>query len=305
MMNSNLCKEIQSHFALKSSEGAHEITSLNSENRAWSFSYYNKYGVFMQYDGDPVSEAFAGAEVHDQTVTLERFGTFRVIMLSCEDNSVRNSFATICEDFISPEKNRRTALKSPLTWWKNWKELLGNAQSEKMVYDIIAELMAVVKLYKENRKPYWTASKMNSHDIEMIDEEISYEVKSTINKSKSQIHISSQHQLLSDRDLYIVFTRLESSEQGKSIDELLVELAAYDKDVVSTYNKYLENKGLKFGNHQRKHDKYRVLERRLYKVDSSFPKITQKEFAGEKFPDNIVHIEYDINLDGLVYENWN
>ena len=50
--------------------------------------------------------------------------------------------------------------------------------------------------------------------------------------------------------------------------------------------------------------KYKILEKRKYLVDSSFPQITDNSFKGDKLPNNIIRIEYVVNLDGIDYESW-
>ena len=107
-----------------------------------------------------------------------------------------------------------------------------------------------------------------------------------------------------EKPLYLVFTRLEESAHGKSIDDLLKEISKYTPDSIPAYESYLKERGYPFGNHKRKMRKYVLLERRKYLVDESFPSITANSFPDGKKPDNITHIEYDIDLESLSYEEW-
>lgn len=48
--------------------------------------------------------------------------------------------------------------------------------------------------------------------------------------------------------------------------------------------------------------KYKLHEARKYKIDKDFPSITVNNFKGDKIPEGIVKIVYDVDLNGLEYE---
>ena len=303
-MKSKIRSEIEQYFALKTGNGAYSITSVGEESPAWAFRQGTEYGVLMLYDGDDIAESFSGATIKSQVVNLDDSKNRSALILSCREKELRNEFSLICEDFVAPGVNgleRKKILDDPLQWWRRWRGLLGDSVREKLVYDIVGELSAVLKLFQMGEKPYWSASKLNSHDIELNSR--SYEVKSTLKKETSQVHISSQFQFKADKPLYLAFTRLEESLTGKSIDNLIDAIRKYDPGRISEYNQYLEEHGFEQGNHFRK-TKYVVLERNLYRIDDSFPKITEDMFKDNKIPDGIAHIEYDVSLDGIPHENW-
>ena len=50
--------------------------------------------------------------------------------------------------------------------------------------------------------------------------------------------------------------------------------------------------------------KYKLLEKRKYEVDDSFPQITQANFKEGRYPDAITHIQYTVDLDGIEYTSW-
>ncbi len=301
---SNIINEIRNRFALGTNSGAYLLESVGYDFRAWVSRSGHTYGVFFEYDGPPVSENFSGAVLCDDLLQVENEGYIRVLKLSASNRNLRNEFALICEDFVSPGVNgekRKQVKRDPVAWWKRWRDLLGNAQSSKLVYDIVAELSAVLKLCEENKNPYWSAARLNSHDIELTN--AAYEVKSTLKKGVTQVHISSQFQLSSEKPLYLIFTRLEKSEHGISVDDMLGKISLYQPEMIPEYNDYLERIGLRLGNHMRM-EKYVVLERRKFFINDEFPKITEKIFKSEKIPKNIVHIEYDVSLEGVQFENW-
>lgn len=303
-MKNKIRSEIEQYFALKSGDGAYYITSAGEDFPAWAFRQGTEYGVLILYDGDDISESFSGATIRSQVVSIDDSNNKNALILSCREKELRNEFSLVCEDFVSPGVNgvaRKRILNDPIQWWGRWRALLGDAVRDKMVYDIVGELAAVLKLFQLGEKPYWSASKLSSHDIELDNK--SYEVKSTLKKDTSQVHISSQFQFKSEKPLFLVFTRLEESLAGKSIDDLIEELRQYDTGRIGEYNRYLEEHGFESGNHFRK-IRYSILERNLYRIDERFPRITEDMFKGDKFPNGITHIEYDISLEGIPYENW-
>ena len=306
-MKSAVRNEIMQYFALRSGNSAYVIDSVGKDYPAWVIRKNGIFGVFVLYEGQDVYEAFAGATLHNEKLTIEGAGDQNVLMLTSANNNLRNEFAVICEDFVvvgDHGEKRLSITDNPLGWWAKWKSLLGDAESSKMVFDIVGELWAVLKLFELGRAPYWSASKLNSHDIELLDgSEESYEVKSTLNKTKSEIHVSSQFQFDSEKTLYLVFTRMEESESGLCIDDLMEKIEKADPHRIAEYNSYLETHGFGKGNHYRK-KKYVILERSKYVVDDAFPRITTNSFKENILPQGITHLEYTVSLDGLSHENW-
>ncbi len=304
MLTKGIRKEIDNFFALKSSKGAYAISSLGRSFPAWVITTDDEYGVCIDYEGENINESFSKVSIRNSELLINGKDKHKALLLTCTDFSYRKEFSFICEEFVFPGErgeNRAELLSHPLNWWRRWKELMGNTQKNKMVYDVVGELSALLKLLSSKDDPYWSATGLSTHDIETST--ASYEVKSSIVKDRSVIHVNSQFQLQSGRPLYLIFTRLEESLSGDSIDDLMGEIKKYDLNNISAYEEYLSQKGFKPGNHSRK-IKYSILERRKILVNSEFPKITEDMFKEEKYPSHITHIEYDVDLDGLDYENW-
>lgn len=302
----DLRKEIESRFAHQTDYAAYQLKTISQDYPGWVMrSSYGEYGVAVEYEGVDISEDFAGAFLSKRLFSIKESDERSYLFLSCHNNNLRNQFSVLCSDFLEPGPDgskRNEIINDPLVWWERWKELLGNKEAEDIIYDIIGELSALLKLCVLDRTDaFWTASQMNTHDIEM--EDMSYEVKSSIKKEISKIHVSSQFQLKSEKPLFLVFTRLEESKTGDSIDDLLTKLSHYQYEKVQQYNEYLEKKGLKSGNHGRKR-KFRILERRKYIIDESFPLVRDDLFKAGKLPEAISHLEYDLSLTGIDYEKW-
>lgn len=96
---------------------------------------------------------------------------------------------------------------------------------------------------------------------------------------------------------YLLFFRFEISDSGISVQNMidkLVGVGVEEEDIEHTLKK------LKYpeGSHIRAIT-YKLLEAKIYKVDSEFPKITLESFKGNKLPDHISGITYTLNLEGL------
>ena len=51
-------------------------------------------------------------------------------------------------------------------------------------------------------------------------------------------------------------------------------------------------------------DTFKVLEKRKYEVNDSFPRIVRESFKGNHVPDQIVQIQYTIDLSGMESTEW-
>lgn len=299
----NIKEEICNIFALQAGNYAYNIRSIETKYKAWAYRYNNEFGVAIEYYGEAIAEEFSNAYLESKVILIDG-ENINALALFSNDEMFRNKFAVICAEFIDPGingKNRRNILREPLIWWKEWKLLIGNSNKEKKIYDVVGELITLCKLFKNGEKPIWSAINLNSHDIQTTNAD--YEVKTTLQKEKTQIHISSQFQLCLEKPLYLIFNRLEESFAGVSVNGLILEIEKFDSKQAAVYNKYIENIGFKKGSHYRD-KKYILLESRKYLIDENFPKIISTCFKNDKIPEGIDHIEYDVNLQRLEFENW-
>lgn len=291
-----LIEEIRTHFASQV-QGIRMLKCLPADYKAYSFRQGVEYGVAI--------ETTIGKEVYEEAaqITIKTFNNLGVkyIALSCCDESFRNEFANFGANFVYPGdngENRRIVLSSPLNWWDGWIGMLGNKVGGKKSYDTIAEMMALEELFKKDNTIKWTASQAGSHDLE--SDSHSYEVKSTIMKSEATVTISSQFQLDSVRPLQLWFYRMEASEQGVSINDMIKKLIAtgYDENLIESQ---LGKRGFMLGSSIRDR-KYVLLEKRKYTVDDHFPRIVESSFKNNVYPKNIIKILYTIDLEGIDYD---
>lgn len=298
-----LLKEIREYFASLPTLGAMEIQSLVKEYPAYVVRIPDGYGVAIEVDnGLEISEKFNSVRLQTSFMTLDGNRNNYLILRSAFEE-FRYEFASMCAEFVDPGENgenRESLIADPYSWWAKWKELLGNTNRDQRVYNVIAEMIVLNHKFLTDKSTEWASTRMGSHDIECSDE--SCEVKSTIKRYGADVIISGQHQLEHYKRLYLYFCRLEESLEGVSINDLRAKLIenGYDQGKL---DRELEMQGLERGSSAR-NKKYKLLEKRKYEVDDSFPRIVQESFKGNKYPDAITHIEYTVNLDGIYYTVW-
>lgn len=295
--------EIREGFASTKNLGAREITLLPEAYSGYVIRTPDGYGVAVETDEKmEVSERFNSCKFRTCKLCIDGKAK-NYLVLSSSFEEYRYEFASLCAEFVEPGedgKNRNSLLHHPYEWWKKWKELIGNTSREQMVYNVIAEMMVLLRKIREDSTTQWAASRSGSHDIECADE--SCEVKSTIKRYGATVTISGQHQLEHEKRLWLYFCRLEESLEGVSINDMKEQLISEGYDP-GKLEMELEKQGFERGANIR-NKKYKILEKRKYEVDESFPKITRESFKGEKIPDSVIHIEYTVDLDGLEYTTW-
>ena len=215
----------------------------------------------------------------------------------------RYEFASLCAELLDPGKDgkeRQKLLANPLEWWKRWRDLVGNDIKERAIYSIIAEMRVLEHKLLTDPSAEWTATRMGSRDIE-CDDEIC-EVKSTSKRYGAEIKIAGQHQLNHKKPLFLYFLRMEESGEGVSVNDMKHRLVAagYDSGKLEME---LQHQGLEHGASIR-NKKFKILEKRKYVVDESFPCITRESFKGNCLPSGITQIIYTVDLDAVSYTAW-
>lgn len=299
----NLFEEIKTNWDHDIFNNWQKILSLKDSYSAWTIKTYDCYGVAVPYEGEDVREDFSNATIHCEYVDIcgEKK---KILALFSKKSAYDSAFANLCLDFVNPGENgefRAALLKDPVGWWNSWKELLGNVSIDERVYDVIGEL-AVLKYYAEKGyDPVWNGPSQSSYDIETGD--FFVEVKSSINRTKKEVTISSIYQLSNlEKDLYLVFCTFELTDShGVSINSLVEDLKSIGYNVAAI-NELLEKKGFGLGKSVRKkqfllHSMYR------YAVDEAFPKVIEQSFKGDVLPKGINDVSYTVDLSGLDAEN--
>jgi hypothetical protein len=300
-----LKQAIENNWKSDISGNIQDIAALKATGYpAWTVKFDEAYGVAIPYyNGEEINETFANARIRSSVITTEDNTQKSVLILTTEVESIRKPFAALCEALVDPGDNgsiREQIVSSPVNWWKDWKELLGNRNIDARIYDTLGELCALKYAVLNGEDAFWNGPDGSSYDIET--ESRFLEVKSTVVRTKRQITVSSQFQLYPHKPLYIVFCEFEPTIlTGLSIDSIINEFEQIGYNVDSL-NAKLEMKGFEKGMSSRKKT-FIMHEMLLYKVDESFPKITPESFVGGVMPHGIVDVSYVADLSDLPSTN--
>ena len=302
-----LYAEIKKWFSTEKESGYWELETLPKKYPAYVVKDYWGYGVaiIMKKKELVINEMFSNCYFFtERKMILGK--ECNVLYFLCRDYGYYIEFASICAQLVDPgEKGeeRNKINRNPLDWWNNWKNLIGNATLTKQVYSIIAELMVLEYLFKKDKTVVWTGAKGGTNDIE--NEKQGFEVKSTVKREGYVFTASSEFQMITSKTkkLSLFFCRMEKSPAGLSIDEMIKRLAelGYEKANLEHDLQYL---GLPIGNSARK-EKYKIIEKRVYKVTKSFPRIVPESFKNNVIPKGITHIVYNVDLGAIKnYTSW-
>ncbi len=273
----------------------------NTEFPAWTVKFPDAYGVAIPYNGDKeINENFANAKILSTSIMLPDGEAKGVLALISYSEDIKVPFAALCEALIEPGEGGEQRIRiaaSPISWWQEWKELLGNRSVDERVYDTLGELCGVLYSVRQGEDPIWNGPQSSSYDIETETRFI--EMKSTITRDKREVTISSQFQLFPPgKPLELILCVFEPVvTSGISIDEILDKFNEIGYNT-NNINDKLESKGLEKGMTARK-KKFILHEMLLYEIDDSFPRITPQSFVGGVMPEGITKVTYTVDLSGL------
>lgn len=296
----NVVQEIREAFANVWDGAMLPVKSGQIGTEAWVFREDGRFGVAVPIAAAiHMLEFFSGAKLG--TVEREVNGHLRTLLrLDSDCEALRNEFAVVCAQFLDPGtdgKDRIALTMNPLAWWNRWRQLLGNANRNHQAYSTLGELLVLERLRNQGIDAKWLGPLRSTVDIEATG--ASYEVKSTLSRYASVVHVAGQFQLNSSANvpLQLIHQRFEPSTVGESIDSVSRRLV--DGGMLSeVLEELLARDGLYAGGAARA-ETYRLLESTVYSVDDNFPRITPSSFLAGVVPTGIVSIEYDVDLSAL------
>lgn len=300
----DIVERIKNNFNKGFFDKAMPIEEMPDKFPAWTIKSNSWIGVAVPTENyTPFTEHFSNVKLWTaENVSIDD-NEYNLLMLTCSEMDLRNEFAIICSQFIQPGVNgtdRENIVSSPDTWWRRWKNLLGNMNGDKEPYPVLGELIALEYLLKNGETPTWSGAEQATHDLETNTD--SYEVKSTIMRYNYEVTINSIYQMdKTGRSLKLLFFRFEKSNLGTSIDEIVNRIISmgYPEEKIE---KALKNHQLEKGCVARTL-KYKVLESKQYNVDENFPAITMSSFKNDMLPKHITRITYTVDLSGVSGEN--
>lgn len=301
----DIAEEIKTLFADGDIDAAYQIEGVAADCPAWVVRFWDSFGVAVPYDGEDVSEEFANASLYSYELNLGGRNQ-RCLLLTSSVEVSRNEFAVFCRDFVYPGKDNRSREEltgDPASWWKRWKNLIGNSIMEKYPYAVLGELITYEYLLSSGKTVNWEGPKSASHDLVSPDAE--YEVKSTLSRYDKLVHISGQFQLQnSAKRLFLYFCRFERNLNGICINDMVEKLVNMHGESREELNAKLNQLGYGIGNSDRM-EKYQIHEVLRYPVDERFPKITPEMFKKETLPTGIKRLSYDVDLSVMVGQKIN
>ncbi len=269
------------------------------EYKAYALNINNFIGVAIDCEeGLIINERFNKIKISNANLTYKD-ELHHVIFLYTEDAVLNEDYGLLFLSFLSLGK-REVVSKKPLQWFEDWSNLLGNKKQDKMIYDVLGELETLIMLCKSGQEPKWDSAQKGTYDISAGN--VLYEVKTTKNKTENFVTIHNQYQLDSEnKNLHLVFVRVEESDSGVSIDDLYNKLVGLNYKDIGNVESYLRTLGYYAGKSER-YAKFMIHEIRDYLVNEKFPRISKSDFKNGQFPNRVVKIEYTISLDGLEYK---
>ena len=250
-------------------------------------------------DGVVIDESFNKIKIKSLKFSVD--GKVKnVVYLYVKNELVTDIFGILASSFLDLEK-RKEIKCDPFGWFEDWRTMVGETKKNKMIYDVIGEMCVLLDQQTKGKNPSWDSMSKGTFDISTQSD--IYEVKTSTSKYEDCITIHSQFQLnyrKVNKPLFIAFVKVEKNSGGESIETLYQQLvdAGFSNSLLDTY---LDSCGYQKGKKERLIE-YLVHEIRFYKVDDSFPAITENSFVGGKIPSNITKYEYTISLSGLPYE---
>lgn len=272
---------------------------------AWTVKFVDCYGVAIPYDGtQEINEKFSNARIYSSLVRFDAGTERKALLLTTESEDIVVPFSALCAELVDPGENgvfRNEIVESPVKWWREWKELLGNKSVDERVYDVLGELCVLNRLLELEEEANWNGPLGASYDIETDKRFV--EVKSSVVREQKEVTISNQFQLEPPgKHLDLVFCQFEPTvTSGVSINLLVQQLKSKGINV-NDINHKLKELGFEEGRSSR--NKMFVLHSMLkYAVNSEFPRITSESFMGGVMPAGIKKITYTVDLSGIIPES--
>lgn len=275
-------------------------TVLEINNAAGSGYLYKsrlEYSIAIpfEYEKDIIEE-FVGISLSTNYLNYNNT-SFKVLYLHASNTIDIEKFAYVGAHFLS-NKNREIILNNPYNWVDEWKEIFGDSIKNKMVYDVIGELVSLKYIYQNDNTAKWEGPNNGTHDI--VTNDTLYEVKSTQLKTDSKVTINSAFQLMPEKKERLYFCRLELKPYSNSINSLVDDLVllGYNQNELEIA---LQKLGYRKGSRARSIC-YDVLEIRSYEVnDHNFPVISLESINKLGPQNNILNYTLTLDLNCISY----
>lgn len=265
----------------------------------------NRMLLFPISESATVSEdrESAGVQVIDLSLT-EHATIQRFVAVQCLKAHLNTLFSIIVAEMIEeveaelqgPDVSCRRVLE-------RWREFLDPARydriSDTKLIGILAELECLREIAVRTPRivDFWTGPRGAQHDFSLPG--LSLEVKATTIRHGLRLEIHGLEQLEEPEggELYLAVFRLEPVLTGglclHSLINQIRDLGCNVRRVI----KLLNDIGIVWHDqNDALHRQFGIVERRVYQVDSGFPRIVKPTLIGGKLPAGVVSINYTIDL---------
>lgn len=231
----------------------------------------------------------------------------RAFAVELDDSEFSDIFSIFCTDLvegISQCSNALEAVSLLLRRLERWQELLSTAThvlSESAILGLFGELSllrdVLVPMGGLMMLESWTGAQRAPQDF-VVPGTCAVEVKTSAARVQSHVRIHGEQQLSSFGSpiLFLVCLRVESdAETGESINDLVDHLRAsccQRREFALTFTRRLTEAGY-LDRHRHRYDsaRYRVAQRRYFRVEGGFPRL-----LAEELPLGVSDVEYRLEL---------
>ncbi|KKN19918.1 hypothetical protein LCGC14_0940900 [marine sediment metagenome] len=230
---------------------------------------------------------------------------FQFINTVCKIPRLNELFNIIISEILEELKSDNTTpYKVCIKILQQWRELINRKYyrllPEHEIQGLFGELWYLRELYDFNNDAlkYWQGPQGHPHDFSNGTNEI--EVKTYVRKERI-IRINGIDQLTPPMEglLYLSVIQLKKvTSGGESVPNLIDSLRDKGVNYTELLAKISEI-GYSINDNEQYDEKYRyqVSDYRTYNADNKFPKITLKSFKTDKLPQNVIDLNYTLNIN--------
>lgn len=226
----------------------------------------------------------------------------RFLDLVCRKPHLQDLFSVIVADIVESLEVPGRADQTVRGVLERWRELLEaerlEAPSLEKLVGVFAELHVLGELavHSSRAAGAWLGPDGERHDI--VTPTGSIEVKGTRSRVGRQVEIHGVEQLEppTSGDLYLAYVRVERDPNGQSVLNLVAAL-----ERAGCAAEHLRGALLKLGITAAHDEEVRavlltVRERTTYLVGDDFPRIVRSSFPGDRLPEGVLGLNYQIDL---------
>jgi hypothetical protein len=284
-----------------SSPGSEVLFALDAENR--------RHVLIEVEDGHSVIEDRRSSGVHVVRHRLLDAGRPRVFVdVQCRKTHLNAAFSQlVCEVLSIRRRDRKRPDEICGDVLQRWRDLLERALpttlTPQRLVGLFGELWIVREIVRHDRRAFgcWKGPFGSQHDF--TRDRMALEVKATTGRTWT-CHVSGLDQLVPPRAgaLFLALLHFDAGDEGESLSTLVDDIVAAGVSR-STLVSTLEMIGVTPGALDDQTLRYRLLERRIYQVRSTFPRLVPADLVDGRLRAGVFRLSYELDLsdDSIAY----